>query len=222
MTEASVRKIAAMFPGRWDRNYVAAKLRTDPLYAALAENLRGSDLPLLDLGCGLGLLAFYLREESIGVPILSLDYDSRKIDAARRATLSFQAMDLCFSHHDARSGLPAHQGNVSILDILQFFTPDEQETLLKLAASRVAPGGSLIIRSGLRDASWRFKVTVLGDWLAKATFWMKAAPTHYPTSDDFQKILSPFGNVEISPLWGGTPFNSHLIILRRSTLPARS
>ena len=218
MTEAAVRKIAAMFPGRWDRNYVAAKLRTDPVYFSLAENLRGREHPLLDIGCGLGLLAFYLRAEGLEMPIHGLDYDPRKIESARLGSIASQARDLSFSHHDVRAGLPAHQGNVSILDILQFFTPDEQETLLKLAASRVAPGGSLIIRSALRDVSWRFKITVLGDWLAKATFWMKAAPTHYPTADDFQKILSPFGNVEISPLWGGTPFNNYLIILRRSTL----
>lgn len=214
MTDASIREIAAMFPGRWDRNYVAAKLRTDPLYTTLTENLRGQHLPLLDIGCGLGLLAFFLRAEGIGVPLHGLDYDPRKIESARRGAILSQAHELSFSHHDARSGLPEHQGNVSILDILQFFTPDEQATLLKLAASRVAPGGMLIIRSGLRDATWRFKITVLGDWLAKATFWMKAAPTHYPSADDFQKILAPFGSVEISPLWGGTPFNNHLIILR--------
>ena len=222
MNKSSIREIAAMFPGHWDRNYVAAKLRTDPLYTTLTENLRGQELPLLDIGCGLGLLAFFLRAEGIHVPLHGLDYDPRKIESARRGAIISQARELLFSHHDARSGLPAHQGNVSILDILQFFTPDEQATLLKLAASRVAPGGMLIIRSGLRDASWRFKVTVLGDWLAKATFWMKAAPTHYPTADDFQTILSPFGSVEISPLWGGTPFNNHLIILRCSKLPSRS
>ena len=214
MNKSSIREIAAMFPGHWDRNYVAAKLRTDPLYTALTKNLRGMDLPLLDIGCGLGLLAFFLRAEGIDVPLHGLDYDPRKIESARRGAVASRARDLSFSHHDARSGLPAHQGNVSILDILQFFTPDEQETLLKLAASRVAPGGMLIIRSGLHDASWRFRVTVVGDWLARVTFWMKAAPIHYPTADDFQKILSPFGSVEISPLWGGTPFNNHLIILR--------
>lgn len=221
MQDADFRKIAALFPGRWDRNYVPAKLRSDPLYAALAANLRHSDLPLLDLGCGLGLLAFYLRASDIHVPIVGLDYDRRKIDSARRAATLSQGEGLTFSHHDARSGLPAHRGNVSILDILQFFTPAGQETLLQLAASRVAPGGKLIIRSGLRDASWRFKITVLGDLLAKATFWMKAAPTHYPAAADFHKILSPFGTVEITPLWGGTPFNNHLIVLTRAAVPTR-
>jgi SAM-dependent methyltransferase len=208
-------QIAALFPGRWNRNYVASKLRTDPLYTALEAELRDSPLPLLDLGCGLGLLAFFLRAKGIKVPIHGLDYDPRKIESARQAAITARSDGLDFSHHDARSGLPDHSGNVSILDILQFFTPAELKDLLDLAASRVAPGGKLVIRSGLRDASWRFKITVLGDWVAKASCWMKAAPTRYPTADDFERTLTPFGQVSISPLWGGTPFNNHLIVLKR-------
>ncbi|NJM37976.1 MAG: class I SAM-dependent methyltransferase [Akkermansiaceae bacterium] len=215
MSASNYKAIAALFPGRWDSHYVASKLRTDPLYTALEENLRGSQLPLLDLGCGLGLSALFLRAAGINLPIHGLDYDSRKIESAKRAISQGKIKDVSFAHHDARQGLPEHHGNVSILDILQFFTPAEQETLLKLAASRVAPGGKLIIRSGLRDHSFRFKITVAGDWLAKATSWMKAAPTHYPTSEDFQRILQPFGVIEISPLWGKTPFNNHLIVLTR-------
>ena len=190
-------------------------MRTDPVYTALAEQLRHSNLSLLDLGCGLGLLAFYLRAEGIGVPIYGLDYDSRKIASAQQAAASSNNNDLVFSHHDARIGLPAHSGNVSILDILQFFTPAQQKLLLEKAASCVAPGGKLIIRSGLRDDSWRFKITVAGDLLARVTFWMKAAPTHYPTAEDFHRILGPFGDVKITPLWGKTPFNNHLIVLER-------
>lgn len=220
MSAPDIRRIAALFPGRWDSNYVASKLRTDPLYTALVENLRGSDLPLLDLGCGLGVLAFFLRAEGITVPIHGLDYDVRKIHSARRAVDTSGTIGVTFDHHDAREGLPDHHGNVSILDILQFFTPGQQEELLRLAASRVAPGGKLVIRSGLRDESLRFRITVAGDLLAKATFWMKAAPTHYPTAGDFQRILSPFGDVSISPLWGGTPFNNHLVVLSCSARPA--
>ena len=93
--------------------------------------------------------------------------------------------------------------------------PEQIEELLKLAAARVAPGGKLVIRSGLKDESFRFKVTVAGDFLAKATFWMKDAPIHYPTAEDFRSILSPFGLVTITPLWGKTPFNNHLIVLNK-------
>lgn len=215
MTGADRKRIAGWFPGTWDRHYVAAKLRTDPLYEALANELQGSELSLLDLGCGLGLLAFFLRDSGIQVPILGLDYDARKIDTARKVATSAGWQHLDFTHHDARIGLPDHLGNVTILDILQFFNPAEQQELLNLASARVAPGGRLIIRSGLVDDSWRFHITVLGDLLAKATFWMKAAPIHYPSAADFQRILSPHGSVEIQPLWGKTPFNNHLIVLRK-------
>ena len=215
MNKSHVSQIASLFAGRWNRNYVAAKLRTDPLYDALEQHLRASTLPLLDLGCGLGLLAFSLRTAGTTVPVHGLDYDSRKIESALQAASLSGYGGLDFSHHDARQGLPEHCGNVSILDILQFFTPEEQTALLQQAASRVAAGGKLIIRSGLRDTSVRFKVTVLGDLVAKATFWMKAAPTHYPTSNDFHRLLTPYGRVEITPLWGKTPFNNYLIVLTR-------
>ncbi|BCX46670.1 methyltransferase [Haloferula helveola] len=204
------------FRRHWDKHYVAAKLRSDPLYEAVLDELRGSDLPLLDLGCGLGVLAFYLREHGLEVPIHSLDYDDRKIAEAQRLAEDRGTSGLSFAFHDAREGLPEHHGNVTILDILQFFSPEQIRTLLGLAADRVAPGGKLVIRSCVRDESLRFKATVAGDVLAKATFWMKAAPTHYPTSEDFRETLSPHGEVEITPLWGSTPFNNHLIVLKKA------
>lgn len=215
MKDPVYQKIASKFQGHWDRNYVASKLRSDPLYIALENELRGSPLPLLDLGCGLGLLAFFLREKQISTSIVGLDYDDRKIVVANQVADALGHGGLTFSHHDARNGLPEHQGNVSLLDILQFFTDDEQNKLLTLAADRVADGGKLVIRSGLCDESFRFRLTVFGDHLAKATHWMKAGPTHFPRAEDFRRILSPFGNVRISPLWGKTPFNNHLIVMER-------
>ncbi len=215
MTSPTLGEIPARFPRRWDRHYAASKLRTDPLYAALAHDLRDSQLPLLDIGCGLGLAALYLRAQNFTFPIHGLDYDARKIRSARAVADAAAIPALTFSQHDARSGLPAHQGNVCILDILQFFDAPDQETLLRLALTRVAPGGLLLIRSGIRDDSWRFKITVAGDLLAKASRWMKAAPTHYPTVADFKRILSPSGDLQIHPLWGRTPFNNYWIALRR-------
>ena len=194
---------------------MTTKLKTDPLYTAVRKELADSTLPLMDLGCGLGLLAFFLRESGLDFPICGLDYDQRKIVAANEAIILSGFGQLSFAHHDAREGLPEHSGNVTILDILQFFTPLQQQDLLSLAAQRVAKGGKLIIRSCVRDESKRFQVTVAGDLLAKVTFWMKAAPTHYPTVEDFKRVLEPYGTVKVSPLWGKTPFNNHLITLSR-------
>lgn len=216
MNKDQIEKIARYFPRRWDRCYLRSKLKSDPLYEAVYAELKNSDLPLLDLGCGLGVLAFYLRERGLKFPMRGLDYDERKTDNANIVARSLEDDDCSFAFHDARLGLPEHSGNVTILDILQFFTPDELDHLVTTAAERVAPGGKLVIRSGLKDDSARFKVTVAGDILAKVTFWMKAAPVHYPTADDFERILSPYGEVIINPLWGPTPFNNHLIVMTKA------
>lgn len=216
MSPDAIQELARHFTGRWDRHYIGAKIKSDPLYEAVLAELRDSGLPLLDLGCGLGLLAFFLRGNGVGVPIHSLDYDERKVIEARRVAAETGARGLRFDHHDARAGLPEHRGNVSILDILQFFTPEEQCTLLGQAAERVAPGGKLVIRSGLRDESMRFRITIAGDLLARWTWWMKAAPVHYPGAGDFRDALEPHGRVTITPLWGGTPFNNHLIVMEKA------
>jgi 2-polyprenyl-3-methyl-5-hydroxy-6-metoxy-1,4-benzoquinol methylase len=204
-------EIAQRFAGRWHRGYAKGKLRSDPLYDGVFSELQGSTLPLFDIGCGIGILAFYLRSRGLDFPILATDYDAKKIDAANAAIADLENID--FRHSDARTGLPEHSGNVTILDILQFFTAEQQTELLAAAARRVAPGGVLIIRTGLKGKGWRFKITYLGDLLARATFWMKAAPTHYPTRESLTDCLAELGfSASITPLWGKTPFNNHLAV----------
>lgn len=212
-------KLAGLFGSPWHRHYVKSKLLTDPLYEAVFAELQDEWRPLLDLGCGLGLLAFYLRERGLEFPILGIDYDERKIaDAARLAEAQQDRVGhgLDFRVGDAREGIPDFQGNVTILDILQFFSPEEQGRLLANAAACIAPGGKLVIRSTLREGGWRFRVTRLGDHLAKLTLWMKAAPTHYPTERSIREVLEACGlRGQCRPLWGKMPFNNYLLTFVR-------
>lgn len=213
LSAASLKRIASLSAKRWDRCYAMTKLRLDPVYAAVTKELAGSALPVLDIGCGIGLLAFYLRECGIMTDVTGFDYDPRKIASAQGMTIRGGYTGMGFKTGDARSELPDFSGHVVILDILQFFTREEQVALLHAAASRVAAGGKIIIRSCLRDASLRHRITVMGDWLAKLTFWMKAAPVCCPERELFESVLGTAGlRVKISPLWGGTPFNNHLIV----------
>lgn len=211
-----IQRIAALCTTRWHRNYTQIKLRTDPVYAAALREVGGTVLPVLDVGCGIGLLALYLRGAGYSAPVTGFDYDSKKITAARLMAERSGFDGLSYAAGDARREMPEFSGHVVILDILQFFTEAEQDALLVLAAARVAPGGKLIIRSGLREATWRHRVTVFGDWLAKVTLWMKAGPVCYPTQDQFERVLGQNGlQVRLEPMWGGTPFNNYLIVAER-------
>jgi trans-aconitate methyltransferase len=210
LSDQALGQIAARCWKRWDRHYVPIKLATDPVYAAVADLVLPTALPVLDIGCGIGLLTHYLRGLGFEAPITGFDYDARKIESA--TVMAEGLSNVSFSVGDARTQLPPHAGHVVILDILQFFQPEEQNALLRVAAERLAPGGCLVIRSGVCDDTWRYRVTVAGDWLAKATFWMKSGPVAYPTLTQFEDTLSACGlQVNWQPLWGGTPFNNYLI-----------
>ena len=216
LSATALRHISRLCPKRWERWYAAAKLRSDPVYAAVTKEMQGSSLPVLDIGCGIGLLSCYLRESGFEPAIAGFDYDVEKITCAQSMASRSGYEGLSYMTGDARGGLPTFSGHVVILDILQFFTREEQEALLSAAATRVAQGGSLIIRTALQDDSVRFRITVAGDWLARLTLWMKGSPVCYPGRALFESVLGAAGlRVRVEPLWGGTPFNNHLIVAER-------
>jgi SAM-dependent methyltransferase len=217
MTDSTVnfRKISDRFPLWNPRYYAWCKFATDPLYNAVFEALAGTRLPLLDIGCGMGLNSFYLRERGCHFAMRGLDYDASKIAVAKKIAAQ-TAPDLVFETSDARSGLPDHSGSVTILDILQYMSAESQAALLREAAARVAPGGKLVIRSGMAAPGWRFQLTRIADWFAACCFWMKAAPVTYPSPERLAAILEGCGlRGSIRPLWGRTPFNNWLAVFER-------
>lgn len=210
-------RIASKFRLPWHRSYVRAKIGCDPLYAAVTRVLRQerADLPLLDVGCGMGLFAYYLRETGWRGPIMGLDYDARKILTARKLAEAHYP-DLDFRNGDARIGLPVAHGHVFMLDILQFFTAAQQEEMLREATKAVAPGGLLVIRNCLADENWRFSATKLVDSIAHWSRWMRHNAVCYPTARRIRATLEMEGlEGEIQPLWGRTPFNNWLVVYRR-------
>src|SRR3979411_1384147 len=77
--EVACARVAGRFRARWLRHYVRGKLGRDRIYPTAYELLRSSAEPILDVGCGVGLLGFYLRERGCRQPVLGLDLDARKI-----------------------------------------------------------------------------------------------------------------------------------------------
>lgn len=215
-------RVSQRFRFGHDRSYVFCKLLLDPVYdAVLAELRAGPPLPVLDIGCGPGLLAAFLRSGGLTAPIHGIDYDPRKIDLAREALAGWSACT--FAMGDARLSLPECQGHVTILDILQFFTPGEVASLLSAAAARVAPGGRLLIRTCLRESGWRFRLTRAGDWIAKTSAWMKDSPTHYPSREEITSVLAAAGLTgTVRRLSGRLPFNNYLLSFGRDKAHAPS
>ena len=216
MPNPSHRDIAACYAGPFQRSYVRGKLASDPVYAATAEAIDGSALPLLDIGCGIGLLGLYLHARGTLPRYVGLDRDERKIAdgraAVRRAGLE-NAIELRTA--DA-AALPELRGHVALLDMLHYLPREAQAALLQAAMARLAPGGALVIRSVLRDGSWRFQATRAEEVWLRVSGLIRGGAQHYPSTDELRRPLEASGlAVTLGPLFGHTPFNSYLLVARR-------
>jgi 2-polyprenyl-3-methyl-5-hydroxy-6-metoxy-1,4-benzoquinol methylase len=213
--EVACARVAARFRQRWLRHYVRGKLRRDRIYPTAYELLRSSAEPILDVGCGVGLLAFYLRERACRQTVLGLDFDAWKIRyGAKIASGHYHDIELRF--HDVGKNVPDFSGNVALFDVLHYLSPAKQTALLTHLADCVAPGGMLIIRDCPRDAGPRYWITWLTEKFAQAISWNLDSPLHFPSRGSIENAFaaSEFER-ESRPLWGASPFNNHIFIFRR-------
>jgi SAM-dependent methyltransferase len=208
------KRIAARY-GRWPglRSYAACKLAWDPAYRAVLDRLHGSSLPVLDIGCGIGLLALYLRDHGFAAPLRGVDLASDKV-AIARDVLGQQFPDTALEAGDA-SLIRDFFGNVVLLDVLHYFDPAAQRAFLERVAGMVAPDGVILIRIGIRDGSVRYAMTWLEELFVRASRWIIGGAWNFPTIDE---VAAPFRErgfrESIAPLWGRTPFNSYLFEFR--------
>lgn len=219
---ATAREIARAFlpasklGNRWNYHYTQGKLRSDPLYPGVADALRDTSAPLLDLGCGLGLLAHTLRADGIALAYRGVDVDADKIDKARSAASRAQLADVAFEAVDLARTIPVHAGSVALLDVLQYLPPEAQDRLVDAAAAMIMPGARLVIRTGLADGGGRARFTHFADVVGRVTGWMYSAPRVYPRREALEARLVAAGlRATFVPLYGDTPFNNWRIVAER-------
>jgi len=216
--EQACERVAALFASRWLRHYVGSKLRSDPAFSLAYKLLSDAEMPIFDIGCGVGLLSFYLRERGLEQPITGIDIETRKIARAEAVVERRKYRRLQFLANDVAPELPSFRGNIILFDLLHYLAPTQQQSLLKQIAAQIPPGALLLCRDCPRDRSARFYATYAAEVFAQTISWNWQAPLHFPTAESINAAFpSDEFSREVWPAWGRTPFNNRLFVFRRAT-----
>lgn len=160
--------------GKFSYYFAGGKLAADPAYRAILERgLLKDRRRLLDLGCGLGLLASVLHAAERcsqdpgwppawpapprGLSIRGIELRPATVARARRALGAVAEI----IQGDIRVAEFGEADAVVLLDVLHYIDQGAQRALLERVRATLPPGGVLLLRVGDADGGLRFRI---GQW----------------------------------------------------------
>ncbi len=215
-----IGRVARHFVGRRSLvHYARGKMRWDPAYPLLARLLQQERGAIWDLGCGAGIFAAYLRESGVTAPIFGVDLAGEKIALARERMAAVYS-GLHFAEGEVLQWVEQNprvtSGAIVMLDVLHYFAEEEQRRLLRALAAKLAPGGRLYLRNGVREAGWRTVCTLAEEGVVRLSRWICGGECVFPVRAAVEQTLRGAGlRVVTVPLWGSTPFSSLLFTAAR-------
>ncbi len=223
--------------GRAAYYFARGKLGGDPVFAALLRDGRVNDAArVVDVGCGLGLLAAWLANAEVCDPrsasewpqtwalppknwtLHGFDLRTQAVTAGQCA-LSDLGHRVSLSVGDARdTSLPACDV-VVMLDVLHYMDRDAQQALLKSAHQVLAPGGTVLLRVADITSNWRSRYTLMVDWWVTILRDRRWPRLHCRSLAQWTLLLESIGYAVVAqPMSEGTLFANVLLIATKSPL----
>jgi cyclopropane fatty-acyl-phospholipid synthase-like methyltransferase len=212
--------------GLFAYNFARGKLSGDPVFQAMLE--RGLLLGrghILDLGCGQGLLASWLRAARLcyqsgswpqGWPPAPTPRSTRGIELMLRDVERARAAlgPTCeISQGDIRSADFGTTDAVVILDVLHYMTREEQLQVLKRVRAALPARGLLLMRIGDADGGLRFLYSQWVDKLVMLSRGHSSVNTHCRSAAQWREVVRECGfEVQATPMSEGTRFANVLLI----------
>jgi SAM-dependent methyltransferase len=216
--------------GRFAYHFARGKLGHDPVFRAILEQdlLRGHPR-ILDLGCGQGLLAAWLRAAADcyaqGVwpqswPPPTVPRSLRGIELMRRDVARARrglGPECEVTQADIREVPFGGVDAVVILDVLHYMPEASQRDVLQRVRAALPADGVLLLRIGDADAGRRFRITCWSDRLSLLFRGHGLPQLHCHGLARWRELLRECGfDSRPEPMSEGTPFANVLLIARPS------
>jgi SAM-dependent methyltransferase len=209
---AATRIAEAFHDGRWLQGYIAGKLLHDPLFQTALAILMEREGQIIDLGCGLGLLALWLREHGCKISYLGCDLDSWKVNAGRCAAARLTYEEIEFITGNMLE-LPLNGATtICAFDVLHYLPPIGQEQMILKLAEAARTGALVLIRTGVRGCGWHSGLAELQEWWIRASGWIPSTNRTLPRLDEMVRKFETLDcRVEVTPLHGIIPFSNYCL-----------
>ncbi len=198
--------------------------------ALLSPPLLPDRARILDLGCGGGLLAAWLRAADarhargdwpVDAPpprpasYVGIELMPRDVALARLATRGWAGARI--EQGDLRDARLPDSDVVLLLDVLHYLDPASQEALLARVARALSPGGLLVLRVADGGAGPRYRFGMAVDRLVCRLRGLALPALYGRPLSDWLALLEQMGFiVEARAMSEGTPFANVLLVAHRT------
>ncbi len=203
-------KVLESSPERYDRGiFMLSVGRIQEVYDRIAAMAAAPGKRILDIGCGSGAVS--LACAARGAIVTGIDIDAGMLEVARHKPVPAEGrvafVELGAAEIEDRFAPESFDAVVSCLAMSEL-SPDEMDYVLRIARSRLVPGGIVVIADETapegalaRCAYWLRRLPV-----AALTFLLTQATTR-PTGDPSERLRSAgFTSVVVERLWSGSFF----------------
>jgi len=201
-------KLLESTPERYDRGIrILSRGRIDDVYRRLAARVAAPGRHVLDLGCGTGGVA--LACAARGARVTGIDLDAGMLEVARGKPVPGPGrvdwVQLGIAEIGDRFPPASFDAVVSCLAFSEL-SPDEQAYALRVSATRLVPGGALVIADetvprGAARRAWHR----LCRWPRSALAWLLTQTGTRPVRGLAASLRAAgFADVEETYLWSDT------------------
>lgn len=155
------------YKGPVEENYLNIKWQLEKEHIEEYDRAIGDRKVVLDVGCGLGYVGYYLHYRRPERKITGFDYDLEKIELAQSGYN--KTSNLAFHHADLLEYEYPKADAILLIDVLHYLKREEQTHILKKLYEVLNADGVLIIRDGI-STDKNHSTTVFSEFLSNNVF----------------------------------------------------